>query len=142
MQKKMKPVWSAGLLALAAGAVTLTLSMAVGETRTHRPDPENGLVLVRSLCINCHVVPGTAQRVVPAGVPTFHEIANRPGQTMDNIIHILVQPHNPMPDTHLTRKEMKDIIAYLDRLRAEKGKPPLLPEPPKKKHKIDRPSPT
>jgi len=45
-----------------------------------------------------------------------------------------------MPDMHLTKDEMQDIIAYLDTLRTLEGAPPLLPPSGGKKPKWPNPT--
>ena len=106
------------------------------------PDAKNGKTIVQALCVSCHVIPGAVQNAVPVGIPTFREIANRRGQTAQNIFSALILPHYPMPDMQFTNKEMHDIVAYIDTLRADNGEPPLLPEVKKKKSKSDNPSPS
>lgn|GEM_PF-178813 len=117
---------------VACFAILVTFSASYSR-EMRSPDAANGKLLARSYCINCHVIPDTVQNGVPAGIPTFNEIANRPGQTADSIYASLILPHYPMPDTQLTNAEMHDIVAYIDRLRTDKGKPNLLPVLPKKK---------
>lgn len=113
--------------------------LLAGERGEHpQPDAVKGAALVKTLCVNCHVIPGASQTGVPDGVPTFNELANRPGQTRMGVIGALILPHYPMPRTHLTRKEMMDIIAYVDTLRAQKSNPPLLPPRRLKKTKPKR----
>jgi cytochrome c len=90
------------------------------------PSPEKGHTLAQKFCTNCHVIDDTSNTTVPAGVPAFRGIANKPGQTGQNIMNVLIQPHAPMPDLHLTRDEIIDIIAYLETLRTNEAVAPLL----------------
>ncbi len=55
-------------------------------------------------------------------------IANRQGQTGKNIEKILLDPHPPMPDIKLSYDEIRDIVLFLDTLRAE-GQPSLSTPP-------------
>ena len=91
-------------------------------------------------CSNCHLVDDAAGASVPAGVPSFRSIANRPDQTGQRITDKMINPHPPMPDIQLSISEMLDIIAYMDELRLDKTTPlqspaiklqpkPKLPEP-------------
>lgn len=117
------------LSALAAGVIAL-VSTAVADTKDKdvKPDAGRGQALAEKLCVSCHVVSREEDKPVTAGVPTFRAIANKPGQTADNIRAKIIQPHAPMPDIQLSRQEITDIIAYLDALRSESAGPPLLPE--------------
>jgi mono/diheme cytochrome c family protein len=81
------------------------------------PDPKNGLVLGRKLCSMCHLIGEQPSAAVPVDVPSFPSIANRPNQSADALTNWLVAPHAPMPDPHLTRKEIRDIAQYILSLR-------------------------
>jgi mono/diheme cytochrome c family protein len=104
------------------------------------PSPDNGHALAQRFCTNCHLVEDNSSATVPAGVPTFRGIANKPGQTGQNIMNVLIHPHPPMPDIHLSRAEIVDIISYLESLRTNADVPPLLtpfpaaPKPPPSEH--------
>jgi mono/diheme cytochrome c family protein len=117
------------------GVVALALivhGIVQGTARAEPPDvvepsAEKGQTLAERLCSGCHVVEAGADGTVPAGVPPFRTIANSPGQTSQRIMNVLIKPHAPMPDTHLSREEMLDIVAYLETLRTDQSIPPLLP---------------
>ena len=118
-------------LSMLAGVAALSLlltSPVVSQDQDEkpRPDPVRGQELAEKLCVSCHVISESDDTAVPAGVPTFRGIANKPGQTAEHIQSKLIQPHAPMPDIQLSRKEIDDIIAYLDELRSEDAGPPLL----------------
>ncbi len=91
------------------------------------PSLERGRDIAQRLCSSCHLMPDAPSSGVIVGIPTLTAIANRPGQTGQRIETVLINPHLPMPDTHLTSGEIKDIIHYLETLRADKAAPPLLP---------------
>jgi cytochrome c len=136
-------LYCTGLLAMAAlpilGLVHATRATADVEIQA-APSPERGHTLAQKFCANCHVIDDGSNTAVPAGVPAFRGIANKPGQTGQNIMNVLIQPHAPMPDMQLTRDEMVDIIAYLETLRTNDAVPPLLvptapaPKIPKPEH--------
>ena len=69
---------------LAAVALLLWTPLASAGA-TSKPDPVHGKDLAEKLCTNCHLV-GSVQQQQPANadVPSFHEIANRKGQTADS----------------------------------------------------------
>lgn len=116
---------------LAGLAITALMWAAPdGICAEEQPEPsaEKGHALAEKLCSGCHVIEPDASATVPAGVPPFRTIANRPGQTAERIMNVLIQPHVPMPDMHLSREEMLDIVAYLETLRTDSSLPPLLPK--------------
>jgi mono/diheme cytochrome c family protein len=85
------------------------------------PDPAAGLQTARTLCAACHLIgePPT-NAATPADVPSFASVANRPDQSAERLSNWLIQPHTPMPNLHLTRKEIRDLSAYILTLRTAK----------------------
>ena len=85
------------------------------------PDAAAGLQVARKLCVSCHLIgePST-NAATPADVPSFPSVANRPDQSVDKLTTWLIQPHTPMPNLHLTRKEVRDLAAYILSLRTVK----------------------
>ena len=90
------------------------------------PSPEKGHALAQRFCNGCHLIDDNASVTVPVGVPTFRAIANQPGQTGQRIMNVLIKPHPPMPDIHLSSNEILDIVSYLETLHTDKSVPPLL----------------
>lgn len=111
-------VVSSALASLPAAAQSPELDGERNQTETKVPDLENGLTLARKLCTTCHLVGEQAYASVPADVPTFRSIANRPSQSAVALTNWLLAPHAPMPDPHLTRKEIRDLAEYILSLRA------------------------
>ncbi len=106
--------------AILVAAVSITSSVQIGSLAFAQigPSPREGQVLAEKLCISCHIIGGQAASVsVPADVPSFVAIANKPGQTAEAIAGRIVVPHPPMPQIHLTRSEIADLAAYILSLR-------------------------
>ena len=91
-----------------------------GKTESKIPDIENGNKLARTLCTACHLIGEPANAPVPTDFPSFVSIANRPNQSTDHLLTWLTQPHPPMPNINLTRKEIRDLSGYILSLRTEK----------------------
>jgi mono/diheme cytochrome c family protein len=131
--KQIHILWTV-LIAVGALAV-LSVSRSALTAEQAIPSPDRGHALAQRLCQGCHVIADSKQPSAIAGVPTFRSIANQPGQSGERIKGILIRPHVPMPDMHLTNEEITDIITYLETLRTDKSIPPLLsptlPSPPK-----------
>lgn len=98
----------AGVLMAALGSPAIAQQTVPG-----RPDAANGLRLSRLLCSSCHIVGKNQQEPVPAGVPTFFEIANLPGRTEETLVNYILVPHPKMPNVSLTRDELTDIATYI-----------------------------
>ena len=91
-----------------------------GKAEPKFGNPDDGLTVARKLCASCHLIGEPANAATPADVPSFPSIANRPNQSTERLTNWLVEPHTPMPNIHLTRKEIRDLAAYILSLRTEK----------------------
>ena len=91
---------------------------ATASAQVAEPSAEKGRELAIRLCRSCHLIENASAQAVPAGTLTFRGMATKPGQTVEQITAVLIQPHAPMPDIQLTRAEIDNIIAYLDALPA------------------------
>ena len=85
-----------------------------------KPDPARGHQTAIKLCTSCHLVDKEQIGTTQPGVPSFMQMANRPGQTSDKLATIMIHPFPPMIDTHLTTHEIKDISAYILSLKVPK----------------------
>jgi cytochrome c len=81
------------------------------------PDLADGKAIAGKLCVGCHLIDKTSGGATPADVPSFPSIADRPKQSFDALSNWLMAPHAPMPDPHLTRKEIRDLAGYIVSLR-------------------------
>lgn len=101
------------LIAITATLVALCLSAGTAAAQVH-PDAKTGKKVAEKLCVGCHIVGAQAAgATVPADVPSFARIANKPGQTAQAIAGAIVVPHPPMPQIQLTREEIGDVAAYI-----------------------------
>lgn len=121
---------AARILAISAAACAFT-SLANGQSNEEpargpgaieakKPDPENGRAVARALCTNCHMIGDQPNSAVNADVPSFVAIANIQDQSAERISNWLLNAHGPMPNAHLTRKELGDVAAYMMTLRQPK----------------------
>jgi mono/diheme cytochrome c family protein len=107
----------AGALAGLAGLCVAAAAPGALHAQIH-PDPGSGRALAEKLCTGCHIVAGgAAGATVPADVPSFKAIADKPGQSAEAIAGRIVVPHPPMPEIQLTREEIGDLAAYILSLR-------------------------
>jgi cytochrome c len=92
---------------------------------TPKPDPEKGHALAERACVACHVVAKEATTsTITADVPSFPEIANKPGQTMEALAGRIVIPHPAMPAIALSREEIVNVVAYIMTLKESVPKNP------------------
>ena len=93
----------------------VVIVLALGIPALAHGNAAEGEQLAQLWCASCHVTGGELPRSFPQGPPTFRSIAR--GITVDQIRAFLTKPHGAMPDLSLTRSEIDDLIAYIDRLR-------------------------
>ncbi|CAJ0884996.1 hypothetical protein AMST5_03574 [freshwater sediment metagenome] len=100
-----------------AGAIALAVPALAGDAR-------QGAVIAKRWCASCHVVTKD-QTSANADAPSFFDIAQR-RTDKKQIANFLVDPHPPMPDMHLSRKEIDDITTYIRSLdpRPQPGREP------------------
>ncbi len=95
------------------GPAALLVCTTCAHAQVH-PDAKSGKELASKLCVSCHIVGREASsNTVPADVPSFTTIANKPGQTAEAIAGAIVIAHPPMPQIQLTREEIGDLAAYI-----------------------------
>ena len=95
-------------LAILAAALTPLPALAAG-------DAEEGGRIVTKWCSSCHVVAGTGR--ASDAVPHFRTIIEDATKTPAYLRVFLSNPHEPTPDLSLTRQEIDDLIAYIERQR-------------------------
>ncbi|WP_144259666.1 cytochrome c [Methylocystis sp. ATCC 49242] len=74
-------------------------------------DANRGAVISKRWCSSCHVVVKD-QTAANADAPSFFDIARRRADRKQ-LANFLIDPHPPMPDMHLSRKEIDDIVTYI-----------------------------
>jgi mono/diheme cytochrome c family protein len=105
-------------IVFALGAsLLLGTGLASAGPVTSKPDPVHGKALAERVCSNCHLVSAAQQEQANVDIPSFHEIANKQGQTEGTIMAHIVLPKHPMPTIPLTKSELADLAAYIMTLR-------------------------
>jgi mono/diheme cytochrome c family protein len=100
----------------------------VGASAAYAPfalaagDAQRGGTIAKRWCASCHVV-AKDQASASADAPSFFEIARR-HTDKKKLGGFLMDPHPPMPDMHLSRKEIDDIVSYIRSLDPRPQPPP------------------
>ena len=89
------------------------LGVEPNQAESTIPDVTIGKEIADKLCVGCHVIEKTSSGNTQADVPSFPSIANRPNQSVEALSGWLMAPHAPMPDPHLTRREIRDLAGYI-----------------------------
>jgi mono/diheme cytochrome c family protein len=97
--------------------VSLSATLSQGLKAQEIGDAEQGHQIARTWCSNCHVV-GSEQRSGSSnGAPPFVAISQMKSTTPATLHAFLETPHDRMPDLHLDRDEIDDLVAYINSLR-------------------------
>ena len=88
--------------------------LLVGAAQARAADARMGSSLAHQWCANCHVIGGATRGQDSA--PPFETIAAKHAGDEAWLRAWLTNPHPPMPDMHLSREEIDDLIAYLKTL--------------------------
>lgn len=102
--------------------LTATVTIALTLSFTAAPafaqgDAEEGHRIARQWCASCHVV-GTDSRGGD-GAPPFIALANDPRKTETYLRNWISNPHPPMPNFNLSRRDIDDLVAYIGGLRKD-----------------------
>jgi mono/diheme cytochrome c family protein len=97
--------------------IAVSLSVPTLCMPSRAADATNGKRLAEQWCASCHLVSASQTRA-RADVPTFQEIAGRPGFNAARLAFFLLDPHPKMPNMSLTRNEAADLAAYIESLNA------------------------
>ena len=77
---------------------------------------DSGKDIAVQFCASCHLVT-EGQKSASADVPTFPSIAAKYDEEIDYLVGFLADPHPPMPNFSLTRREIRDLLAYIKSLK-------------------------
>jgi mono/diheme cytochrome c family protein len=94
------------------GLAMIALAAALPASAARAGDAAAGQEIARTWCAACHIV-DESQQSGSAAVPTFAEIAGRPGFDEKTLAEFLADPHPKMPDMALTRGEIDNLGAYI-----------------------------
>ena len=82
-------------------------------------DAIKGRDLARTLCSQCHMNDGQGEKHGSMGIPSFSAVANRPGQTEQDVVLWLKSIPPMMPNHHLSQDEMYALAAFILTLRTK-----------------------
>ncbi|HJS86840.1 MAG TPA: cytochrome c [Acetobacteraceae bacterium] len=80
-------------------------------------DSAAGRRIAERWCSDCHVIGPGQQRGTSYGAPPFEAVARMASITPMALRVFLQTPHGRMPDLHMSRAEIDDVIAYILSLR-------------------------
>jgi mono/diheme cytochrome c family protein len=102
------------LLSVVALALIIVMRAAPGLSQGAADD---GKRTAETWCSSCHLVDGVGTAI--DGAPPFRAVANDPAKTSSFLRTWLTDPHYPMPNLELSRRQIDDLVAYIESLRGE-----------------------
>jgi len=102
---------------LAAAGIAGVLLVCAGTVPSFAGNAARGQALAERWCTSCHVVNARGTGVPTDTAPPLPIIAANPKKTNDYLTMWLAEPHGKMPDLHLGKREIEDLVAYIDTLR-------------------------
>lgn len=97
--------------------VTVML-LAIPLIDAHAGDRKQGEQLAKQWCTSCHLTGGDQTHGGDAA-PPFSQIAEAAADRSDDLSAWLADPHPPMPNFHLTRREIDDLLVYIESLKTD-----------------------
>jgi mono/diheme cytochrome c family protein len=95
------------------GGAILLLASVVSAMAQDLGDAAAGHRLAETWCASCHVIDRVAKSGTSTGAPPFPAVARMASVTPLSLRVFLQTPHQRMPDLHLSREEIDDVIAYI-----------------------------
>lgn len=115
----MRAVWNKTAAMAASSSVAALLAVLPFEAAAQPAgDPDAGHQIAQTWCSSCHVIGPEQQRATSTGAPPFTAVANAKTTTSLGLHAFFQSPHQRMPDLHLSRSEMDDVVAYILSLRS------------------------
>jgi len=97
--------------------IALFVVAVAGSAPATTGDPAAGRRTATESCTSCHVVGEDTNEQAVEGVPTFRALARDPAMTESRLRGFLHRPHPPMPNISLTRREIDNLVSYIESLR-------------------------
>ena len=106
------------MIAIVAGLVGLAIWLGLaGANRAWSQfspgDAQRGRTVAERACASCHAIALGSETTRGSDVPSFAAIAKREKVSAEYLAGRIIIPHPPMPDTSLTVREIRDVIAYI-----------------------------
>jgi mono/diheme cytochrome c family protein len=91
---------------------TILLAASTGLGAEQMGDAQEGFVFAKEVCANCHAI--VSNETSPTlEAPTFDEIANEPGISVESLITRIAAVHPTMPSIPFEREELIDLATYI-----------------------------
>ena len=103
------------LFVLVCATIGFSASMEIGFA-LEAGNSAQGKAIAERWCSACHMV-SPSQSQVHVDVPTFPSMARKLPAEADVLAAFLANPHPPMPNLSLSRRDIQDLLAYIATLK-------------------------
>jgi len=94
------------IIAMCVASISAAQAQSIGS-------PQQGLILARTQCAECHLVDKVPGQSPNPAAPTFERIANTQGMTSAALTAALRTSHETMPNMIIKGSDQSDLIAYI-----------------------------
>lgn len=102
------------LMAVAAAAAIWSF----GHTAAFADDVSDGRAIADRWCSSCHDIGAGDTRTAKDLAPTFESVARRDNLSRVQLETWIGNPHPPMPNLNLTRREVDSLVEYIQSLKS------------------------
>ena len=95
----------------------IAVAMVIVPQMAAAQDVESGSSIAKRWCADCHTIERTPAGARADSVPSFVDVAARPGISKQSLHTSMTAEHGRMPNFSLTNAEMNDLSAYILSLR-------------------------
>lgn len=103
---------------LLAAAISAVLLGGAAQIPARADSVADGRNIAVRWCSSCHDVGAGERRAANDMAPNFPSVAQRSDLTRSQLETWIGNPHPPMPNLHLTRQEIENLVDYIQSLRA------------------------
>jgi mono/diheme cytochrome c family protein len=103
--------------ALLTAAVALPIIWFVALPAAHAGNASDGRAIAQRWCSGCHDIGSGETKTTNDLAPGFESVARRSVLTHDQLVAWIGDPHPPMPNLHLTRVEIDNLVEYIQSLK-------------------------
>jgi cytochrome c len=83
----------------------------------HADRISDGRAIAQRWCSSCHDIGAGDTRTAKDVAPTFESVSRRPKLSREHLETWIGNPHPPMPNLHLTREEIENLVDYIESLK-------------------------
>lgn len=102
---------------LISAAIAAPIIWFVALPAAYAGNASDGRAIAERWCVSCHDIGAGDTRSAKDMAPTFESVAHRANLSREHLETWIGNPHPPMPNLHLTREEVDNLVEYIQSLK-------------------------